>query len=53
MNENIYDELRACYLAYINEKNITKKAYYLELLKDYIRKEKELNNGNKKFSFRG
>ena len=43
MDENLYDEIRACYLAYVNEKNITKKMYYLELLKEYIRKEKELN----------
>lgn len=52
MDENLYDETRACYLAYVNEKNITKKMYYLELLKEYIRKEKELSNGKKTSGFR-
>lgn len=52
MDENLYDETRACYLAYVNEKNITKKMYYLELLKEYIRKEKELSNGKKTNGFR-
>ncbi len=53
MNINLYDKIRACYLAYINEKNKLKKLYYFELLKQYILKEKELNNGNKKYSLGG
>ncbi len=47
MNINIYDKIRACYLAYINENDLNKKLYYLKILKDYLNKEKELHNGKK------
>lgn len=47
MNINIYDKIRACYLAYINEKDLNKKLYYLKVLKEYLNEEKELHNGPK------
>ena len=45
MDISLCEKIKACYLAYINEDNIYKKAYYLELLKKYLDEEDELHNG--------
>lgn len=50
MNINIYDKIRACYLAYINEKDNIKKMFYFDLLKKYFEEEKVLKNGKELLS---
>lgn len=50
MNISIYDKIRACYLAYINEKNDIKKMIYFDLLKKYFIEEKEIRDGKKLLS---
>lgn len=44
---SIYDKIRACYLTYINEKDVNKRFVYLKILKSYLMKEKELHNGKR------
>lgn len=50
MNISIYDKIRACYLAYINENDNIKKMFYFDLLKKYFAEEKELRDGKELLS---
>lgn len=45
MEVTLCEKIKACYLAYINEKNLYKKIYYFDLLKSYLAEEEDINNG--------
>ncbi len=44
MDISIDEKIKACYLAYINEENVYKKVYYLELLRKYLDEKEEIHD---------